>query len=410
MTAPGPLPSLSELQAWPTSHFDEIADWCEAEADRWESCFAEAHQLIREADWEGQAHDNAVHRIETDLGKARGAASGLRDSAPILRLGAENERFAKAAALRAVGEAREAGYTVNDDLSVIDPTKYTSFEQYVARRNQGREIAADIRYNAASLVTIDQNMAAKLPAVTAPLRDLRFTEAPMNTGGGTPGKGHNKVQLVDNVVPGPLQPGQAPDPANPFIGDQRFGHWEDVPPPPPYTGAHPPPLQPQYRPYPDGTPQKIGPTTGMYTPGKTWIGDIDAPAVQGNEEYRFKLAGEQATTVTRVVNENGHPQQQRWVQSVYEYQRNTSLTFGGDVGMKGIEGEQGDIGGLPPIQNIDHTWKPISLPQIATLSAGNMDTTYYLPDGCGGSVNFVGGVAQGSTGLPPSPPIMTRPR
>ncbi|MDT5412070.1 MAG: hypothetical protein QOG14_4290 [Mycobacterium sp.] len=72
------------------------------------------------------------------------------------------------------------------------------------------------------------------------------------------------------LVPGPSQAGQAPDPTNPFIDDPRFGHWEDVPPPPPYTGAAPPSLQSQYRPFPDGTPEKVGPTTGMYVPGKSW--------------------------------------------------------------------------------------------------------------------------------------------
>jgi hypothetical protein len=228
------------------------------------------------------------------------------------------------------------------------------------------------------------------------------------------GPHENRPETHDPVsgplVPGPLQAGQAPDPTDPFINDPRFGHWEGVPPPPPYTGGAPPPLQSQYRPFPDGTPQKVGPTTGMYVPGKTWIGDTDAPAIQGQEEYRFKLAGQQATTTTRTVYDNGHWQQQRWVQNVYQYQRNTSIAFGGDVGMKGIEGEQGDIGGLPPIQNIDQAWKPISLPQIAGLSGNNMGTTYYLPDGCGGSVTFAGGVPQGSSGLPPRPPVMTAPR
>jgi hypothetical protein len=196
----------------------------------------------------------------------------------------------------------------------------------------------------------------------------------------------------------PPQPGQVRDPGNPFVGDHRFGHWEDVPPPPPYTGTQPPPLTPQYRPFPDGTPLKVGPTTGMYTPGKSWIGDIDPPIVQGQEEYRFKLAGEQATTVTRNVFDNGHWQQQRWVQNVYESQRNTSIVPGGS------------FGGLPPIQNISNEWKPISLPQLASLSGANAGTTYYLPDGCGGTVTFVGGIPQGSSGLPPSPPIMTAPR
>jgi hypothetical protein len=96
------------------------------------------------------------------------------------------------------------------------------------------------------------------------------------------------------------------------------------------------------------------------------------------------------------VNVNGEPQVQRWVANVYEYQRNTSMGGGND------------LSALPPIQNIDHTWKPISLPEIATLSANNAGTPYYLPDGCGGSVNFSGGLPV-NTGAPHTP-IMTRPR
>lgn len=221
-----------------------------------------------------------------------------------------------------------------------------------------------------------------------------------------------RVQLVDNNVetpPAPPQPGQPVDPANPFVGDPRFGHWEDVPPPPPYVGSSPPPLKPEMRPFPEDTPLKVGPTTGMYSPGKTWIGDIDPPAVQGREGYRFRMAGQEATTITRMVNNDGVWQQQRWVQNVYEYQRNTSFVFGGDVGLRGIDGRTGDLGGLPPIQNIDHEWKPISLPQIAVLSAKNPEITYYLPDGCGGSVTFDGGVSV-NPAMPKPIPVMTRPR
>lgn len=219
----------------------------------------------------------------------------------------------------------------------------------------------------------------------------------------TPGKHDPTIRAVDWKPGDPLPPqpplrGQPPDPADTRIGDPRFGRWEDLPPPPPYTGAQPPPLKPEYRPYPDGTPLKVGPPTGMYTPGKSWIGDIDAPVVDGQEEYRFKLAGTEATTNTRMVFDNGQWHEQRWVQNVYEYQRNTSIVPGGD------------FGGMPPLQNIDHDWKPIALNQLATLSANHPDVTYYLPDGCGGVVKFVGGVPQGPSGLPPAPPIMTRPR
>ncbi len=205
--------------------------------------------------------------------------------------------------------------------------------------------------------------------------------------------------------PPPIMPGRPVDPADPFIGDQRFGHWEAVI-APPYTGSTPPPLTDQYRPFPGGTPLKTGGTTGWYTPGKSWV--ADEPYAQLQEEFRFRIAGTEATTYTRMVNENGAWQQERWVRNVYEYQRNTQMLFGGDVTFKGTDG---DLGGIPAIPKIDHDWKPIALNQIATLSAQNTGTAYYLPDGCGGQFTYQGGVPIGGlSGLPPSPPIMTRPR
>jgi hypothetical protein len=208
---------------------------------------------------------------------------------------------------------------------------------------------------------------------------------------------HPKEGPADPLPPPPPGRGQPQDPADTRVGNPNFGTWENVPPPPPYVGNQPPPLRPEYRPFPPGDPLKVGPTTGMYTPGKTWIGGIDPPIVNGQEGYRFRMAGTEATTTTRMVFENGHWQEQRWVQNVYEYQRNTSLIPGGS------------FAGLPPLQNIDQTWKPISPSQIGSLSAANPGVTYYLPDGCGGVVKYIGGVPQGLGG-PPSPPIMTRPR
>ncbi len=202
-------------------------------------------------------------------------------------------------------------------------------------------------------------------------------------------------------------PGQPVDVTNPFIGDERFGQWERVV-APPFTGATPPPLTNQYRPFPEGTPLKVGGTTGMYAPGKTWVTDDAAPYAQFNEAYRFRIAGTEATTYSRMVYENGQWHQERWVQNVYEYQRNTQIVLGGDVSVKG---KVGDIGGLTPPPKIDHDWKPIALNQIASLSAANMGVTYYLPDGCGGQITYQGGVPIGGfSNVPPGPPIMTAPR
>lgn len=195
------------------------------------------------------------------------------------------------------------------------------------------------------------------------------------------------------VERGPLTPGRPADPADPFVGNPNFGQWETVS--TSSTGPYPQ-IKSEYRPFPDDTPLKVGPPTGMYVPGQTWIADEDAPVVQFKEGYKFRIAGTEATDITRVVSVNGETQVQRWVGNVYEYQRNTSTVAGGD------------FAGLPPIQNIDHTWEPIALNEIAVLSANNGGTTYYLPDGCGGTVDFVGGAVQ--TSAPPPTPIMTRAR
>jgi hypothetical protein len=209
-----------------------------------------------------------------------------------------------------------------------------------------------------------------------------------------------------DATPPPPVPGQPVDPADPFAGNPNYGTWEEVPLPAPYVGSDAPPLTPEYRPFPEGMPLKVGGTTGMYTPGKTWVTDDQAPYAQLQEQYRFRLAGTEATTVTRMIRQDGVWKQQRWVQNVYEYQRNTQVALGGDVQGRKLSG---DIGGTPTVPIFDQDWEPTSLPQIIGLSANNAETTYYLPDGCGGQLEVAGGVVQGGA-VPPKPPIIIRPR
>jgi hypothetical protein len=199
----------------------------------------------------------------------------------------------------------------------------------------------------------------------------------------------NVVQAVDyrkdipqTPAPGPAPgaPGVPSDPRYPFVDTPWAGQWETVPPPPPYVGAAPPPLRPQYRPLPDGTPLTVGPSTGMFTPGQTWIGDIDPPAGQFDTGYKFRWAGDEATTVTRVASDGSL---QRWVAHVYEYQRDTDFHF------------NGDLAALPHIVDFDRTWHPITLPQIAQLSYNNPSVKFFLPNGCGGTIPLIYGAAEG---------------
>ena len=207
----------------------------------------------------------------------------------------------------------------------------------------------------------------------------------------------------------PLPP-VATDPRNPFIADPRFGYWKDYV-PPPYTGATPPPPTPQHVPW-DGP---AGGPTGFYTPGKTWVDDNAAPFAAYQEQYRFRIAGEDLTSYTR-VGPGG--QMQRWVAYTYEAQKFQNVSLNGDIWVKTpSEPSQGTLGGVttggiggltvPPKIG---PWQPITPAQIATLSAANPTVNYYVPDPCGEQFAFVNGVATGGNAPGPiTPSIIAAP-
>ncbi|WP_218565228.1 type VII secretion target, partial [Mycobacterium xenopi] len=197
------------------------------------------------------------------------------------------------------------------------------------------------------------------------------------------------------------QPKPAPDPRNPFVGDERFGHWQDVV-PPPYVGNPPPPWT-GHRPMHS---MPSGGSTGFYMPGgKTWADDNAPPFGYLQEQYQFRISGEDYTSYTRTMN--GH--QQQWVQYTYEAQKITQINVGGEVwtqkGPNETTGElggvsTGGIAGINPPPNIGQ-WEPITLHDIASLSVANPTVTYYMPDICGKQFAFINGVATGGYAPPP---------
>lgn len=196
--------------------------------------------------------------------------------------------------------------------------------------------------------------------------------------------------------PPPGIPPVATDPRNPFIGDPRFGYWQDYV-PPPYTGSTPPPPPTQHRPWVDGP---EGGPTGFYTPGRTWIGDNDAPFAAYQQQYKFRIAGEDLTSYTQ-VGPGG--QMQRWVAYTYEAQEFQNVKLNGDIWVKtpagpstgGVGGvTTGGIGGIAIPPKIG-SWQPITPAQIAVLSAANPSVHYYMPDPCGLQFSFVNGVPTG---------------
>lgn len=209
----------------------------------------------------------------------------------------------------------------------------------------------------------------------------------------------------------PDRPKPAIDPRNPFVGDERFGYWQDVT-PPPYVGSAPPPPRTGHYALPDKPP---GGPSGFYVPGgQTWADDGAPPMADLEEQYRFRISGIDSTSYTRTVN----GQQQQWLQYTYDAQRFSRVNLGGEIwapkGPNEITGELGGVstGGLaginpPPMIG---PWQPMSLPEIATLSAANPTVPYYLPGDCGGALTFVNGWATGGGGPPPTIPSIIAPR
>lgn len=219
----------------------------------------------------------------------------------------------------------------------------------------------------------------------------------------------------DPVPASPAPPGVPPvatDPRNPFVGDPRFGYWTDYT-PPPYTGSSPPPPAKEHVPWAGGGPE--GGPTGFYTPGRTWIGDNDAPFAAYQQQYKFRINGEDLTSYTQ-VGPNG--QMQRWVAYTYEAQEFQNVSLNGDIWVKtppdastgGLGGvATGGISGISVPPKIG-PWQPITPAQIAVLSANNPSVHYYMPDPCGQQFSFINGVATGGNAPGPiTPSIIAAP-
>jgi hypothetical protein len=193
MGAVGQLPSLSQLLAWPTEHLTEAASYWETVGGR---TYGVANQVWQDAlsiDWQGAAAETLRTETHADMLTTSSVADQLQDLAKAARSGASDLYTARSRVQYAVDDARAAGFSVDDDLSVIDPSSGGPAVYRAARRVEAQTFAADVRHHAARLVGLDQQVASKITTAAAGIRDT-FAQSPTR---GAPPK-DNHVRAVDS--------------------------------------------------------------------------------------------------------------------------------------------------------------------------------------------------------------------
>ncbi|MEB3983514.1 hypothetical protein OQ968_19870 [Mycobacterium sp. 663a-19] len=213
MSAVAGIPGLSQLLAWPTDHLTEAADHWETVGAR---SYGVANQVWRDAlsiDWQGDAADSLRTATHADMVTTSAAADQLHAAAKVARSGASDLTAARSRVQYAVADARTAGFNVSEDLSVTDRSGGGPAVQRAARQAQAQTLAGDIRQRAAQLVGLDQQVAGKITAAVAGIRET-FPQSP-----GLAGPRKPQIQAVDNHWKQDPAPKPAPYPVNDVIAE-----------------------------------------------------------------------------------------------------------------------------------------------------------------------------------------------
>lgn len=246
------LPTLSSIQAWNIDHLTEAADNWDNTADRWEGVSLQVWQQAHGLDWEGQAREALVARTTADKTRIMANADQLRAAAKIARRGASDIGAAKRRVLYAVEDAHNAGFTVSENLSVIDTRTTRNPAELSERQSQARAIAADLRSCATQLVGLDSEVGANITGAAGEVGGATFADDPINYGdnaitvGADPRNG--TIQLAGNRF---KVDGGTPPPPPGFIDqfEQQLTSPAPQKPAPaipmPSSSGAPPPFTPQ---------------------------------------------------------------------------------------------------------------------------------------------------------------------
>lgn len=182
---PEPIPSLSQVRALDYGQMWDAANHLDATGDLWEESFTDIHDRVASIDWEGDAREAEFERANSDMRKAKAAADATRETATVSRTSAPELAAAQRSVLHAVDYADEGGFEVAEDYTVTDTHPSESKEELAARQAQAQKLAADIRQRVVQLTGLQQEVAGKLTATAAGIRNLTVDESPDFTPLGT---------------------------------------------------------------------------------------------------------------------------------------------------------------------------------------------------------------------------------
>lgn len=210
-----PLPPLSELLAWSTTHLTVSAEHWNRLADGWKSGFKEILGLIRASGWDGQAYEAADERTYWDSALVGNIADDLDDAAEHARRAADDVAAAQDRLWEAVTCAVDAGFKVDENYAVTTKSGETLAEQ-LRLQAHAELLADDIRWRAAALVDVDQHAGTRIVETVERLNKLAFEE---HDGTPSPETEHGRggFQLVNF-----FEPRQAPIP-QPSVPDDPVG-------------------------------------------------------------------------------------------------------------------------------------------------------------------------------------------
>jgi hypothetical protein len=214
MAAVATLPSLSQLLDWPTEHLTDAAERWDAVAERNYGLANQVWQDASSVDWQGSAAEALRSAAHSDMIAASAAADQLQTAAKVARSGASDLDAARSRLQYALEDAHAAGFDVDEEGSVFDHSTGGSAAQRTARQAQAQALAANIWQRAGQLVAADQQVAGKVTAAIAGIRDT-FPATPTSPG--------SRVQAVDHHS-FKQEPATAPSPS----GDSP---WKDLPSP-----------------------------------------------------------------------------------------------------------------------------------------------------------------------------------